>query len=142
MAGSRLRIASAKPKRVTIEAGLTGTAERVVGEQDTARVFGSGDVDVFATPAVVALCEAAAVDAVSGALSAGETTVGVRVELDHTAPTLPGGRVVARARLDRVDGRTLEFTVSASDERGEIASGRHLRVVVDRERFLRSARER
>ncbi|MEX0875169.1 MAG: hotdog domain-containing protein [Actinomycetota bacterium] len=107
-----------------------------------ARTLGSGDVDVLGTPAVIAMCEAAAVRAVSAALDERETTVGVRIDLEHTAPTLTGSQVVARARLVGVDGRRLSFDVSASDGNGPIAHGKHVRVLVDRERFLNGARER
>jgi predicted thioesterase len=127
---------------VSIELGLEATVERVVGEADTARGIGSGDVEVLATPAIVAMCEAAAVRAVGTAIDDRETTVGVRIDLEHTAPTLPGSRVVARAELKGIDGRKLEFEVEASDTKGPIARGTHIRVRVDRERFLNGARER
>ena len=127
---------------MSITPGLVVSIERTVGESDTASVLGSGDVDVLGTPAVVALCEQAAVRAVSDALSSGQTTVGVRVDIEHVAPTPPGGRVVARARLSAVNGRRLQFDVEASDERGVIARGSHSRVLVDRERFIDSVTSR
>ena len=127
---------------VPIEPGLEATADRVVTEDDTASAFGSGDVDVYATPALVALCESAAVAAVADALDPKDTTVGTNITVDHLAPTQPGRNVTARARLERVDGRTLHFTVDASDPSGPIARGTHTRVIVDRERFLRGAADR
>jgi fluoroacetyl-CoA thioesterase len=127
---------------LTIKPGLEASVERTVNHADTATALGSGDVEVLGTPAVVALCELAAVHAVTGALGPNETTVGVRIDLDHLAPTLPGHHVIARARLTNVDGRTLGFDVEAQDPYGPIARGRHVRVVVDREQFLNSARER
>lgn len=127
---------------MSVEPGLEATVERSIGEPDMARTLGSGDVDVLGTPAVIAMCEAAAVRAVSAALDERETTVGVRIDLEHTAPTLTGSQVVARARLVGVDGRRLSFDVSASDGNGPIAHGKHVRVLVDRERFLNGARER
>jgi fluoroacetyl-CoA thioesterase len=125
-----------------VQPGLQAWVERTVGDTDTAAALGSGDIPVLGTPAVVALCEAAAVKAVSGALGDGETTVGVRIEIEHVAPTLPGTRVVARAELVEVDGRTLVFTVEATDSSGVVAQGTHSRVVVGRARFLDNARER
>lgn len=127
---------------VPIEPGLEATTDHLVTEDDTASALGSGDVAVYATPAVVALCENAAVAAVAAALDPADTTVGTNITLDHLAPTAPGRRVRAHARLDRVDGRTLQFTVAASDPSGPIARGTHTRVVVDRERFVRGAADR
>lgn len=122
--------------------GLEADVERVVADADTASALGSGDVDVFGTPAVVAMCEEAAVAAVARSIDSGQTTVGTSITLDHLAPTLVGRRVLARAHLERVDGRTLHFDVEASDGTGPIARGTHTRVVVDRDRFLSGAAER
>jgi len=101
----------------------------------------SGDVPVLATPRVVALCEEAACAALVGHLRAGETSVGMRVQLDHLAPTAVGGKVKAEATLEKVEGRRLIFTVSVSDNRGLIAAGKVTRVVVNVERFLDKAAE-
>ncbi len=127
---------------MTIEPGLEATVERTVTLADTADALGSGDVDVLGTPAVVALCELAAVHAVSGHLGANETTVGVHITLDHLAPTPPGRHVVAKAKLEQVDGRKLVFTVEASDHAGQIGRGRHVRVRVDRDSFIAGAHDR
>jgi len=122
--------------------GLVATVDTIVSESDTATALGSGDVDVLGTPAVVALCEAAAVKAVSAALEAGRTSVGVHIDIEHLAPTPVGSSVTARAELIEVDGRTLRFTVGASDRGGEIARGTHVRVVVDAAKFIDAARSR
>jgi predicted thioesterase len=122
--------------------GMTATVETTVGESDTAVALGSGDVDVLGTPAIVALCEAAAVKAISGALEPGRTSVGTGIQLDHLAPTPVGGKVVARAELVEVDGRTLRFTVAALDHAGDVAGGTHTRVVVDRAMFVERAAAR
>lgn len=109
--------------------------EAVVSAADTARALGSGDVAVLGTPRVLALVEAATVAAVAGALPAEQTTVGVRVELDHVAPSPVGSAVRADARLVEVAGRRLTFEVSLSQDGEEVAHGRVLRAVVDRARF-------
>ena len=127
---------------MSLEPGLQATVERIVTQAHTARALGSGDVDVFGTPAVVAACEEASVLAVKPHLDDGQTTVGTRIELDHLAPTPVGGKVTASAVLDGVDGRSLTFTVRASDGSGEIARGSHIRVIVGRERFLETANTR
>ena len=123
-----------------IPTGLTGTVELVVAADDTAPAFGSGSVPVLATPRLVALCEEAAVQALDGHMEAGSTSVGMRVQFDHLAPTMVGSMVTAEATLEKVSGRRLTFTVSASDPRGLIAAGKVTRVVVDIERFLDKAR--
>ncbi len=122
--------------------GATGEASVEVTDAVTAERVGSGSVPVLATPEVVALVERAAMNALHGALGDGATTVGSRIVLDHLAPTPLGGRVIARATLDAVDGRTLTFSVEVTDDAGVVARAGHVRVVVDRERFLTSARER
>ncbi len=120
--------------------GLTGSANLVVADDDTAIAHGSGTVPVLATPRVVALCEAATVDAVAAALDEGTTTVGVQVQLDHISPSGVGSAVAAEATVDKVAGRKLFFTVSARDDRGLIAAGKVTRVVVDTEEFLAKCR--
>lgn len=116
--------------------GSSATVELVVGDDDTAIAIRSGDVPVLATPRLVALFEEAAVAAVAGQFADGQTTVGMRVQVDHLAPTAVGSTVTAEATLERVDGRRLVFTVSARDARGLVGAGKVTRVVVDTERFL------
>jgi predicted thioesterase len=116
--------------------GLRGDAKLVVTPSDTARALGSGSVDVLGTPRLIALCEEAACVAVEHVLDDGTTTVGMRVQFDHLQPTPVGAEVVAEAVLDRIEGRRLTFTVSASDQGGLVAAGKVTRVVVDLERFM------
>jgi predicted thioesterase len=121
---------------VPLRPGLTGHVELVVTDDDTAIAARSGDVPVLSTPRIVALCEEAAVVAVDGQLGPGETTVGMRIQLDHLTPIAVGDRVTADAKLDKIEGRRLIFTVSVNDDRGLVAAGKVQRVVVERERFL------
>jgi predicted thioesterase len=122
--------------------GLSAVVEEPVTGEMTAAAFGSGDVPVLATPAVLSLVERAAVEAVRDHLPSGTTTVGASVALAHHAPTSVGARVRANVLLDQVDGRRLRFRFTVSDEAGEVASGTHVRVLVDRERFEARARVR
>lgn len=108
-----------------------------VADADTAVALRSGDVPVLATPRVVALAEEASCHALSGSLEEGQTTVGMRVQLDHLAPTRIGAAVTAEAALEKIEGRRLVFTVSVSDEHGLVAAGKITRVVVETERFLK-----
>lgn len=125
-----------------LEPGLEATVEETVSEEMTAERLGSGNVPVLGTPAILAMVEAAAVAAVAAELDAAQTTVGASVELEHVAPTEVGARVTATAGLADVDGRRLRFTFEVTDPAGPIARGSHLRVLVDRDRFLRGARDR
>ena len=125
---------------VSVESGLTARLELVVTDRDTALAARSGDVEVLATPRIIALVEEAAVAAVAGRLEPGQTTVSMRVQVDHVAPAPVGDLVAATAKLDKVEGRRLTFSVSVTDPRGLIAAGKVTRVVVDRSRFLDTCR--
>jgi predicted thioesterase len=126
---------------VPTEPGLRGEVRLVVGEGDTAVAARSGDVPVLGTPRLLALCEEASVVALDGRLDDGKTTVGMRIQLDHLAPTAVGGEVRAEAVLEKVEGPRLTFTVSAHDGRGLVGVGRVTRVIVNRERFLEKLRD-
>lgn len=116
--------------------GLSATVDLAVADADTAVAMLSGEVPVLATPRLVALFEEASMKAVAGQLAPNETTVGMRVQIDHLAPTPVGTVVTADATLDKIEGRRLTFTVSAKDPRGLVGAGKVTRVVVDVERFL------
>ena len=120
--------------------GLSAKLQLEVGERDTAVALGSGDVPVLGTPRVVALIEEASVKAIDQQLKQGETSVGMRVQLDHLHPTAIGSTVLAEAVLEKVEGRRLIFTVTVSDACGLVAAGKVTRVVVNRDGFLEKAR--
>lgn len=119
-----------------LEIGLTAESSIVVTNTNTALTLGSGDMKVFATPAMVALMENAAMKAVAAALPEGSTTVGTAMQTSHIKASKMGATITASARLVEVDGRRLRFEVRAWDEAGTIGEGEHTRFVVDRERFL------
>jgi predicted thioesterase len=125
---------------VPIGPGLHGSAKLIVGDADTALAMRSGEVAVLATPRVIALCEEAALAAVADEIPTGHTTVGMRVQIDHLAPTSVGSSVAAEATLEKVEGRRLVFTVTVTDTCGLVAAGKVTRVVVETERFLDKAR--
>jgi fluoroacetyl-CoA thioesterase len=118
-----------------LKPGLTGTAEIVVGTRDTAPHVGSGKIGVLATPIMVNLMEAAALQAVERFMPPGHQTVGTHLDVKHFAATPVGMRVVARAELVKVDGRTLTFQIRAEDEREAIGEGMHERLIINVERF-------
>jgi predicted thioesterase len=125
---------------VNPEIGLTATATVDVSQSDTAVAHRCGSVNVLATPRLLALCEEAAIAALDGQVDEGCTTVGLSVQMDHLRPVAVGVTVVAKAQLDKIEGRKLVFTVSAKDDRGLIAAGKITRVVVDVERFMEKTR--
>jgi fluoroacetyl-CoA thioesterase len=110
-----------------------------VTEADTARALGSGDVDVLGTPRALALAEAATLRAAAASLAPGQTTVGTRVELDHLAPSPVGATVRADAELVYRSGRRLTFDVRLTQDGREVAAGRVVRAIVDRDRFTAQA---
>jgi fluoroacetyl-CoA thioesterase len=107
-----------------------------VGDEHTARSLGSGDVPVLGTPVILALAEAACVDAIAEELPDGETSVGTWAEIDHLKATAVGEQVCAHATLVGHHGRRLEFSVQVEQAGETIAKIRHRRVLVDRDRFL------
>src|SRR5712671_7050442 len=115
--------------------GREGTAELVVDDAHTAPRIGSGRVRVLATPVMINLMEAAALDAVENLIPAGHQSLGTRLDVRHIAATPVGMRVRATAKLLAVDGRTLEFRVEAHDEKDLIGDGVHTRLVVNVARF-------
>jgi fluoroacetyl-CoA thioesterase len=118
-----------------LRTGLKGSAELVIGEEHTAPFVGSGRVRVLATPVMINLMEAAALDAVEKLLPAGHQSLGIHLDVRHYAATPVGMRVRAAAELVKVDGRTLDFRVEARDEKEAIGDGLHQRVVVNVARF-------
>lgn len=119
-----------------LEAGLSGRSTTTVTAGNTAAAMGSGDLPVFATPAMVALMEHAAMEAVAGELPAGSTTVGSEMNASHLKPSKLGAEITATAVLTAVEGRKLTFNVGARDQEGVIGEGVHVRYIVDRERFM------
>ena len=115
--------------------GRQGTAELIVDDAHTAPRVGSGRVRVLATPVMINLMEAAALDAVEAMLPAGHQSLGIKLDVSHHAATPVGMRIVASARLVGVEGRRLRFEVEARDEKETIGEGTHERVVVNVERF-------
>lgn len=118
-----------------LETGITGEASITVSDDLTAAALGSGNVNVFSTPAMIALMEEAAVRALEGRLETGQTSVGTSLNVKHLAATPVGIRVKAQAILKEIDGRRLVFEVSASDSYEKVGEGTHERFIVDRARF-------
>ncbi len=126
---------NASPMLTRITLGLTGMAELVVGPEHTAPFVGSGRIAVLATPVMINVIEAAALAAIEHLLPAGQQSLGIKLDVSHTAATPVGLRVTATAEVLQVDGRTVTFRVEARDEIEPIGGGTHQRVVVSVARF-------
>ncbi|MEU6787557.1 thioesterase family protein [Nonomuraea angiospora] len=127
---------------MTLAPGLRAQLLIMVEMEDTAKKVGSGDVPVLATPRLLALAEAATVQAVDKHLAPGETSVGTRVELEHLAASPLGTHVQIGVELTEVDGRRLVFAFEAHDKHAVVGRGTIERIVVDRAKFLARSRRR
>ena len=119
----------------SITSGLAGTAQLLVGPEHTASFVGSGRIAVLATPVMINIIEAAALNAVEHLLPAGHQSLGIHLDVTHVVATPVGLLVTATAAVLRVEGRTITFRVEARDEVEAIGSGIHQRVVVSVARF-------
>jgi len=115
--------------------GLKGSAAIVVGEEQTAPRVGSGRVRVLATPVMINMMEAAALDAIESLLPAGHQSLGTHLDVGHYAATPVGMTLRATAEVAKIDGRNVTFRVEAFDDRERIGDGTHTRVVVNVDRF-------
>ena len=122
-----------------LEAGIKGTRTVTVNEENTAKAMGSGTLDVFATPALIALMEETCWRSVANELEEGCGTVGTLLEIKHTAPTPVGMKVTCESTLTEVDGRRLVFEVIARDAKGVVGEGRHERFIIQKGKFQAKA---
>lgn len=119
-----------------MEKGLTYTSTLVVSKEHVAAVMGSGDLHVYATPAMVALMENAAMLTVAEHLPEGSTTVGAMINTSHVKPSPIGETIKTTAVLTDIEGRKLTFSIKAEDSKGIIGEAIHVRYIVDREKFM------
>ena len=122
-----------------ITVGMQGEASTIVEREDTACEVGSGSLLVYATPCMAALMEGAACNAIEAALDENATTVGTELSLKHISATPVGLEVTAQATVTAVEGKTVTFAITASDESGKIGEATHKRVIVNVQRFLDKA---
>jgi predicted thioesterase len=118
-----------------LKPGLTGSAEIVVGPEHTAPFVGSGRIAVLATPVMINVIEAAALAAIEHLLPEGHQSLGIHLDVSHTAATPVGVGVSATAEVVSLEGRTVTFRVEARDEFEPIGGGTHQRIVVSVARF-------
>lgn len=115
--------------------GLKGQTRIVVGEEQTAPRVGSGRVRVLATPVMINMMEAAALDAIENLLPPGHQSLGIHLDVGHYAATPVGMTLRATAEVTKIEGRNVTFRVEAFDDKERIGDGTHTRVVVNVERF-------
>jgi len=116
--------------------GAKGEKEIIVTADKTAIAYGSGTVEVFATPAMIALMEQTAMESVSSLLPETYVTVGTEVTVKHFNATSPGKRVSCFSKLILTEGKKLVFEVEARDDSGTIGKGTHTRYIVDKQEFI------
>lgn len=118
-----------------LEVGIKGHQEEIVTDSLTAKSMGSGVMDVYATPAMLALMEKTAFTSVASYLNEGCGSVGIKVEIEHLASSPVGMKIQCDSELIGIEGRKLIFKVEASDEKGLIGKGTHERFIVENDKF-------
>lgn len=121
---------------MTLKEGLFATQRMTVSEKDTAKFHGSGKLEVFATPAMVAFMENTSVLCIEKKLSEGMDTVGIQIDTKHTKATKVGSTVTCTSKLVAINGKKLSFEIEASDESGQIGSAIHVRYIIDPVKFM------
>ncbi|MEE1008153.1 MAG: thioesterase family protein [Agathobacter sp.] len=122
-----------------LKEGTEARKEIIVTKENTAKVMGSGELEVFATPAMVALMENVAYESVAGQLEEGQGTVGTSMNVKHLSATPVGMKVVCESKLVKVDKRALTFEIKAFDEAGIIGEAIHERFIIENEKFTKKA---
>ena len=119
-----------------LKTGIKLTLSEIVTNNKTAKAFGSGELEVYATPAMITLMEKTSATLVKDYLSEGEGTVGTLVNVNHTSATPEGMTVKCESELIEIDRKKLVFKVIAFDDKGQIGEGLHERFIIDNEKFL------
>ena len=118
-----------------IKVGIIGEVKDKVSENNIAKALRSGELNVYATPAMVALMEEAAYKSIQSEFEEGQGSVGTSINIKHISSTPIGMEVIAKTELIEVDRRRLVFKVEAFDERGKIGEGIHERFIINNEDF-------
>jgi predicted thioesterase len=121
---------------MSLKEGLQITQEMQVSDKDTAKYHGSGKLEVYATPAMVAFMENTAVACVDNDLEKGMDTVGIQIDTKHIKASKLGAKITCTAKLTKVDGKKLSFEIEAADEDGKIGTASHVRYIIDPVKFM------
>ena len=125
-----------------MEIGITGKKEFVIGQDDTAKVVGSGNLDVYATPAMIAHMENVAASSIEAYLEKGQSSVGTFINVKHLAAVKPGAVVTVESKLIDIDRKKMSFVIKVYDKVGVIGEGSHQRFIIDAEKFMEKVEER
>ena len=125
-----------------LKLGIKNTLELLVDEKNTAKAIGSGNLEVFATPSMIALIEETAWKSVATFLNEGESTVGTKIDINHISATPLGLKVMCNTELIEIDRRRLVFRVEVFDEVCKIGEGTHERFIINSEKFVSKANEK
>ncbi|MCR4695485.1 MAG: thioesterase family protein [Pseudobutyrivibrio sp.] len=125
-----------------LEVGMKSTGQTVVSADNTAKAFCSGALEVFATPAMISLCEEVCWKMIQPELEEGLGSVGTRVNISHMAPSAIGQTVECTATILEIDGRKITFEVVCADENGMVGMGTHERFIINNQRFMEKAQGR
>lgn len=124
-----------KPFFMNIKVGLEGHETKIVEQKDTAKSFGSGLANVYATPAMIALMENTAYKSIQAFLPNGLSSVGMQVNVSHKKASLPGAIITCKSTVTKIDGKKVFFEIEAFDEEGLIGTAEHIRFVIDSAKF-------
>lgn len=119
-----------------LKPGIRNKTETMVTEELCANAWGSGGLQVYATPAMIALMENTAWASVEPCMEEGRSTVGTKLDVSHLSASPVGARITCESELVEVDGRRLVFRVSASDDAGLIGEGMHERFIINTDKFM------
>ncbi|GAA0745239.1 thioesterase family protein [Clostridium oceanicum] len=122
---------------LNLKEGMESVLETTVTSEDTASKYGSGSLEVYATPAMIGLMENTAKSCVDSKLDSEYSTVGIAVDIKHIKATAVGLKVKCEATLTKIDGKKLYFNVKAWDEVGKIGEGNHVRYIVNSKEFMK-----
>lgn len=121
---------------MAVQIGLKAEFEIIVSPKDTAKQYGSGNLDVFATPAMIALMEKTAMLCIEDCLEENQNSVGTEIHVKHIKATAVGEAVLCLAELVEIDRSKLVFKVEAFDTKGMIGFGTHKRFLIDEQKFM------
>jgi len=119
-----------------LKEGMTLVEEKIVEEKETAKNIGSGNVDVYSTPMMIALMENTALKLAQKELEEGLATVGITVNIKHLKANAIGDKVTCTATLEKIDGKKLSFYVKVTHEDELIGEGTHDRFIIDEKKFM------